>query len=145
MRVPVVVDGGRFWHRAFMRPWLCSAAVIFTALALGAGQCGDGFGCECTPCGAAITVSAVDDNGDADTGDWTIEASLDGVLVETSQCNPENRGDLASCGFGFEVGTYQVVMRSPRGEKSFAARFAGRAGQDCCNCIVGDTVVVVVP
>jgi hypothetical protein len=128
-----------------MRPWLLSGLVTLTALSLSGSDCGDGFRCECTPCGAAITISAVDDNGDADSGDWTIEASLDGTQIETSQCNTENRGDLSSCGFGFEVGTYQVVMRSPRGEKSFAARFAGRAGQDCCNCIVGDTVVVVVP
>ncbi len=157
----MVVPRLRFWHRDSMKHrakswakrwakswakmWALSAATVMAATLLSAGNCGDGFACECTPCGAAVTVSAVDENGDADASDWSIEASLNGTLIETSQCNPENRGELAACGFGFDAGTYQGVMRTPRGEKPFTARFAGRAGQDCCNCIVGDNIVVVVP
>ena len=54
---------------------------------------------------------------------------------------------LSSCdggaGFGFETGVYEVLVRSAFEEKELKARFAGRAGQNCCNCIPGETVDVV--
>jgi hypothetical protein len=133
-----------FWHRRPMRWW--SSIPLLGALAFVAGgSCGDGFTCECVPCGFAVSVIVVDADRAAFGGDWTIEASLDGVPVDTAECDPGTRQGDNSCGFGFDTGTYHMVLRTPTAEKSFVARFAGRAGQNCCDCILGETVEVVAP
>jgi len=110
-----------------------------------AGQCGDGFQCECLPCGSAISVFVVDGTGAAAGGDWNIEATLDGNVVDTAACEPQARAGANVCSFGFETGVYQGVLRTQTAEKSFTARFAGRAGQNCCNCLLGETVQVSLP
>lgn len=101
-----------------------------------------GFGCPCSPCGFAITLNVLDAAGDPLAGDWIVEAAIDGESVDTSGCDPAVRNGLNSCGFGFETGVYEVLVRSAFEEKELKARFAGRAGQNCCNCITGETVDV---
>ena len=103
------------------------------------------FDCECVPCTAAIVLVALDDAGTPDSGVWSVAATLDGVEVDTSACDPANRGDTNECGFGFAAGVYQVVVRSPAGEKSLAARFASNVGQNCCACLASERVQVVIP
>jgi hypothetical protein len=141
----IALAGSRpFWHRRGMRWW--SSIPVLGALAFVAGgSCGDGFTCDCVPCGFAITVVVVDEDLAAFGGDWTIEASLDGVPVDASNCDPQNRQGDNTCGLGLDTGTYQLVLRTPTAEKSFVARFAGRAGQNCCDCILGETIQVVAP
>jgi hypothetical protein len=120
-------------------------ALLGLAPLLLAGECSDGFQCECVPCGFAITAFVVDGTGAAATGEWNIEATLDGQLVDTSECETAARNGINSCGFGFDTGVYQGVLRTPTAEKPFTARFAGRAGQNCCNCLLGDTTQVSLP
>ena len=141
-----VVVASAFWHGRAMRLWLAVTVVTSAMLASG-GSCGDGATCECFPCGAAaISVFVVDSNGEAFGGDWTLEASLDGVPVDTTLCDPVARAGANTCGVGVEAGTYQMVLRTPTAEKSFTARLAGRAGQDCCtSCIASDTIQVELP
>jgi hypothetical protein len=141
----VVVAIG-FWHGQSMRWWL-AVTVVTSALLASGGSCGDGATCECFPCGAtAISVFVVDSDGAAFGGDWTLEASLDGVPVDTTLCDPGARAGANTCGVGVEAGTYQMVLRTPTAEKSFTARLAGRAGQDCCTtCIASDTIQVELP
>ena len=139
-----VVGAASFWHGPAMRVWL-TLTLVASALLLGGGTCGDGFTCECFPCGSAISVFVVDADGAAFGGDWTIEASLNGAPVDASACDPAARVGANTCGVGVDTGTYQMVLRTPTAEKAFTARFAGRAGQDCCNCILGDTVQVEIP
>ena len=102
-----------------------------------------GFGCPCSPCGFAVTISVFDPEQNPFVNDWVVEATIDGDSVDTSNCDPQVRNGLNSCGFGFEAGVYEVLVRSPQQEKELKARFAGRAGQDCCACINGETVTVV--
>lgn len=126
--------------------WWSSVPVLGLLAFVSAGSCNDGFTCECQPCGAAISLFVVDEDLIAFGGDWAIEASLDGEDIDTSACDPAARQGANFCGFGFEPGIYQLVLRTPTGEKSAVARFAGRAGVDCCNqCLLGDTIQLVAP
>ncbi len=115
-------------------------AIVGTLLACDGNS---GFSCPCFPCGAAITLVVVNAAGDPVANDWTVEASGAGEDVDTSACNPAARGGVNTCGFGFALGVYDVVVRSPTEVKQLQARFAGRAGQDCCSCLAGETVTVV--
>lgn len=101
--------------------------------------------CDCVPCSAAIVLSGFDATGAVQAGPWSAVATLDGVDVDTSSCDQINRGDSNECGFGFASGVYQVVVRSQNGEKSLAARFASKVGQDCCACLASERVQVVIP
>jgi hypothetical protein len=126
-----------------MRWWLI--VVFCGALAGGIGaSCGDGSQCECFPCGSAVTVSVVDPNFQP-LGDWTLQATLDGQLVDTSECDPMARQGNNTCSFGDRTGVYQIVVRTASTEKEVAARFAERGGQDCCNCLAGEVVQVTLP
>jgi hypothetical protein len=122
---------------------IATALVLLSSAVLSSCDGGSGFGCPCSPCGFAITLNALDQNGDPVTGDWFVEASIDGENVDTSGCDPAVRNGLNTCSFGFQTGVYEVVVRSAVEEKELKARFAGRAGQNCCNCIPGETVDVV--
>ena len=101
--------------------------------------------CECIPCGPAIVLVGLDAAGALQTGPWSAVATLDGVEIDTSSCDQLNRGDSNECGFGNDPGVYQVVVRSPNGEKSLAARFSSKVGQDCCACLASERVQVVIP
>lgn len=141
----IVVAAHRpFWHRRGMR-WWSSVSLLGVLTFVAGGSCGDGFSCDCVPCSFAISVVVVDADLAPFGGDWTIEASRDGVPVDTSACDPISRQGDNTCGFGFETGTYQIVLRTPTAEKSLVGRFAGRAGQNCCECILGETLQVVAP
>ena len=119
------------------------AVASLAAAALTSCDDGGGFGCPCSPCGFAVTLTVSNPDGQPVAGDWIVEATLDGEDVDTSGCDPVVRNGLNTCGFGFQTGVYEVIVRSPREEKELKARFAGRAGQNCCNCINGETVDVV--
>jgi len=143
--VSSVASAHGFWHRPAMR-WSWSVPLVGLLSLVSAGSCPDGFTCECQPCGAAVSLTVVDEDLVAFGGDWAVEASLDGVPVDTSACDPVARQGSNACGFGFETGVYQFVLRTPTGEKSAVARFAGRAGADCCNqCLLGDSIQLVAP
>lgn len=103
------------------------------------------FECDCLPCGAAIVLVALDTAGTPQTGAWSAVVTLDGVAVEANTCDEVNRDGANECGFGFASGVYQIVVRSPNGEKSLAARFSSKAGQDCCACLASERVQVVIP
>ena len=122
--------------------WCLVVSLVAVGGLLG-GCPGGGFDCECFPCGSAIDLRVFDGLGNRVNGTWQVEASLDGEAVDTSACLPEERGGTNTCGFGFETGVYDIVVRSPDVEKPLQARFAGRAGQNCCGCLVGETVQVI--
>lgn len=126
--------------------WWTSLPLLGLLGFVSAGSCGDGFTCECEPCGSAISIAVVDQDLAAFGGDWTIEASLNGAPVDAAACDPGARQGVNTCGLGFEPGVYQMVLRTPTAEKAFVGRFAGRAGVDCCNqCLLGETIQVVAP
>jgi hypothetical protein len=122
--------------------FLTMPAVAVVAAASGCPG-SNGFECECFPCTGAISLNVVDDAGNALGGDWTVEANLDGEVVDTSSCDPSFRNGVNTCTFGFTAGVYEIVIRSPREEKELKGRFASRAGQDCCNCVTGEVISVV--
>ena len=104
-----------------------------------------GFACECFSCsGSAVTLNVVDTAGNANGGDWTVEATLDGAPVDTSACDPAVRNGVNSCGIGQSVGVYEIVIRTASTTKELTARFAGKVGQDCCaSCLQGESLPVV--
>lgn len=136
-----------------MKPAIVFASALFGSgalvaalgLAVGATACDgtSGFACDCFPCTSAITLNVVDRDGNPVGGDWSAEASIDGDTVNTQACDPEFRNGVNTCSFGFTPGVYEIVVRSPFEEKELTGRFAGRVGQDCCNCLTGETIPVV--
>ncbi len=122
---------------------LTAIGLASTNAALSACDGANGFDCQCFACGDAITLTVFDQDRQPLAADWIAEASLDGEDVDTSACDPALRNGVNSCGFGFDPGVYEVIVRSPQREKELKARFAGNAGQNCCNCISGETVDVV--
>jgi hypothetical protein len=105
---------------------------------------GGGFTCDCIACGNAITLNVFDSDQNANGGDWTVVASLDGEQVNTNNCNPENRGGLNACGFGALQGVYEIAVEFRGVRKELVSRFAGRAGADCCTvCLPGTTTTVI--
>ncbi len=103
------------------------------------------FECECVPCGPAIILVGLDDAGTPAAGAWSASVSLDGAEIDATACDQVNRGTSNECGFGFQSGVYQVVVRSQNGEKTLAARFASQVGQECCACLASERVQVVIP
>jgi hypothetical protein len=126
-----------------MRWWVIVVVCGAVVGSVGA-SCGEGSPCECFPCGFAVTVSVVDPNVQP-LDAWTLQATLDGELVDTSECDPTVRQGNNVCGFGDRTGVYQIVVRTATTEKEVAARFAARGGQDCCNCLTGEVVQVTLP
>lgn len=123
--------------------FFCACAGVFVG-ATAACDGGTGFACECFSCtGAAITLNAIDKDGNAVGGAWFVDAQLDGTDVDTSACDPAVRNGTNNCSFGISTGVYEIVVRSELEEKELKARFAGRAGQDCCSCINGESIPVV--
>lgn len=120
-----------------------SAVGVFLLLMLLAGCPGGGFECECFPCGSAIDLRVFDADGQALIEAWQVEAQLDGEVIDTTACLPENRGTSNACGFGLQVGVYDIVVRTPSVEKSVRGRFSSRVGQDCCGCLTGEIVNVI--
>ena len=119
------------------------AGCVLAGCALAGCDGNSGVNCPCFPCGAAIELRVVNAAGDPVANDWTVEAALDGNEVDTSACTPGARNGLNTCGFGLDTGVYDVVVRTPREERELKARFAGRAGQNCCNCLPLEPVQVV--
>jgi hypothetical protein len=99
--------------------------------------------CFCAPCASAVSLSVVNTAGaPVDTG-WSVEAALDGTVVDTSACDEGVRtGNL--CAFGFDPGVYDIVVRTTTEEKHLVARSAPVTGQDCCSQCVATTNVPVV-
>jgi hypothetical protein len=134
----------RIWHRQHMRWWWLLVWFGGLASVLGA-SCNDDENCECFACGSAITISVVDTNMQP-LDAWTLEATLDGDTVDTSDCDAFVRQGNNMCSFGDETGVYQIVVRTEALQKSVAARFAARGGQSCCGgCLNGEVVQVVLP
>ena len=122
---------------------LTGLVLLFTALTSSCDT--QTFECDCVPCGSAIVLVGVDGAGTPQSGAWSAVATLDGNPVDVSGCDELNRGGGNECSFGFATGIYQIVVRSPNGEKSVAARFSSNAGQDCCACLASERVQVVIP
>jgi hypothetical protein len=129
-----------------MRWWSLVVWCGFLASAVGSSCAEDEF-CECFACGSAITVSVVDASLQP-LDAWALEATLNGDVVDTSDCEAFVRQGNNMCGFGEQTGVYQIVVRTDALEKSVAARFAARGGreQSCCNgCLSGEVVQIVLP
>ena len=119
---------------------------LWLALALVCTACdAGGFECPCCPeNGSAVTLNLVDEGGAAYAGDWSVEATFDGVIVDTSACTQAADNGAATCGFGNDTGIYEIVVRTPLEEKALKARFSSHAGQNCCqSCIASERVTVV--
>lgn len=104
----------------------------------------DSFGCECTPCGAAIDLAVFDIDGTALDAGWTVEATLDGFTIDdvAANCDPTIRFGNA-CSFGFQTGIYRITVRGDGFQtREIAARNAAKSGDDCCNgaCINATSV-----
>lgn len=116
------------------------------ALALATGSsCSTSDDCECFPCGAAIGLTVLDEDGNALNDDWVMAATLDGAPVDdASACDPGLRlGN--SCAFGVATGVYRVVVEAPGfATREVAARSAVGSGQDCCMGACADQTQVVV-
>ena len=122
---------------------VAASFVAGIAAAVGGG-CVPQSTCPCIACANAITLFVVDEAGAAIDDGWTVEATLDGLSVDTTACNPGARTGN-QCSFGFESGVYEIVVRTPSEEKHVNGRVAARGGVDCCvgACLPTENVPVV--
>ena len=119
-------------------------AIAVTPLLL-ASTCGTGDDCDCFPCGPAIGLSVLDQDGNALDDDWVMAATLDGNPInDDGACDPDFRlGN--GCAFGNATGVYRIVVEAPGYRpREVAARNAVASGQDCCMGACAATTQVVV-
>jgi len=117
-------------------------SLVGVSLGIGGGCVADSS-CGCGVCSDAITLAVVDADGAALAQGWSVEAALDGALVDTSACDEGVRTGN-QCGFGFTTGVYEIVVRTVAQETHVVARSAARLGQSCCaTCVSAEFVPVV--
>jgi hypothetical protein len=111
---------------------------------VGAEACAPDASCQCFACENAISLFVVDGSGAAVTDGWAVEATLDGVAVDTSACAPGVRTSN-QCAFGTDSGVYEIVVQTPSEEKHVNGRAAATGGVDCClgACLPTENIPVV--
>jgi hypothetical protein len=126
------------------RPLLVFAPLIVAALLAGS-TCDTVDDCTCFPCGSAIGLTVLDQDGNALNDGWVMAATLDGAPVDDgSACDVDIRAGN-SCIFGTATGVYRIVVEDDgRQPREVAARSAVESGQDCCAgaCALETEVVV---
>jgi PP-loop superfamily ATP-utilizing enzyme len=120
--------------------------VGFVVLLLAGADCSGTQQCnQCFPCTSAIDLVVLDEQNNALTDNWTVEATLDGQEVQdVTNCDPATRGGGNECSFGSTAGVYRITVRDvDRQPRELAARFAAKIGQSCCQCLQQTKVTAV--
>jgi hypothetical protein len=129
-----------------MRSALLAFVAIFAFLVASGADCSGNQQCtQCFPCTSAIDLVVLDEQNNALTDNWTVEATLDGQEVpDVTNCDPATRGGSNECSFGSTAGVYRITVRDVgREPRELAARFAAKIGQSCCQCLQQSKVTAV--
>jgi hypothetical protein len=129
---------------SFVAAFVVGASVVASVATTLCGGCGEPQSCQCFACANAISLFVVDANGAAIDDGWDVEATLDGVSVDTSACARGVRTGN-QCAFGVDSGVYEIVVRTDAEEKHVNGRVAARGGVDCCTgaCLPTENIPVV--
>lgn len=109
-------------------------------------DCAQRSECSCFACNQDAVTLNVFDAGGLPLPIFIVDATLDGVPVDTTSCNDAVRLGSATCAFGSDLGVYRVTVQAEGFKtRQVAARFATKSGEDCCmvGCLGGTTVNVV--
>jgi hypothetical protein len=129
-----------------LRSLVIGIVALFTvALVAGSDCSGDQQCTQCFPCTSAIDLVVLDEQSNALTDNWTVEATLDGQEVQdVTNCDPATRAGTNECSFGSTAGVYRITVRDVgREPREIAARFAAKIGQTCCQCLQQTKVTAV--
>jgi hypothetical protein len=129
-----------------LRSTLLAFVAILAAAMLSGSDCSGVQQCtQCFPCTSAIDLVVLDDQNNALTDNWTVEATLDGQEVQdVTNCDPATRGGTNECSFGSSPGIYRITVRDVgRETREIAARFAAKIGQTCCQCLQQTKVTAI--